>query len=233
MEFPNEVTSVEVTISMVFLLLLCYDIVMGRERKKDKRRRPPHPSTGINGVLALSPFAPDCVDQIYLIAASGLSDSEIARVCGVSASKLARWRILYGDLDKAILNGRLSPDMHVVQAAYRRAVGYDIPHSVRTETTDADGNVSVAVKSESVHIPPDPASQRFWLQNRAGERWKDKRTEEKVVTHELGARLERALQRAGASRSLPPSEFAEAVIVPAGDSPPSPTPSGDASESAA
>lgn len=160
--------------------------------------------------LSLDAYAPDCIDQIYLVASAGYSDDEIARVCGVSSGKLKRWRLLYPDFDKAILNGRLMPDMHVLQATYRRAVGYELPVVTKTVTRGPDG-VTTAVKTETAHYPGDAGQQRFWLQNRMG--WKDKKITEAVVTHELGVRMARALERAGAHRVLPPLIDVQSVTL--------------------
>lgn len=151
---------------------------------------------------SLKSFAPDCVDQVYLIAAAGWSDDEIAAICGISPKKLSAWRNLYPDLDKAISEGRMAPDMEVVKAAWKSAVGYTVPRKVRTVTTDPDGGETVSVRTEEVAVPPNPASIKFWATNRMG--WKDKREAEVTVTHELGDRLERALERVG--RGHPPLE---------------------------
>lgn len=154
--------------------------------------------------MALSAFAPDCIDQVYLIAAAGMSDSEMCRVFGVSMGKLRQWRLMYKDFDEAISRGRLLVDAKVTEALYRNAVGHSEVNRVVTKRYDEDGVlVGEDVREEVVNVPGQLAAQKFWLTNRNREAWQERKEVQVNVTHTLGARLNAALERIG--RVGPPS----------------------------
>lgn len=156
--------------------------------------------------MQLQAFAPDCIDQVYLLAASGMDDSELCRIFGVGMGKLKAWRKMYANFDEAISRGRLLVDAKVLEAHYRRAIGYDINKEVRTSTYDEDGmTTGVVVKREVVHVPGDVGAQKHWLQNRQREQWKERKEVEVNVTLTLGARLEAALARVGSQQKGQPS----------------------------
>jgi hypothetical protein len=122
-----------------------------------------------------------------------MTDEDICKVFGISAGKMAIWRERYPSLDEAILKGRLQPDMRVLQSAYLRAVGYEVPTTTKTVSTDSDGNIRTEVKESITHIAGDPGMIKFLLQNRLPDQFKDKTEIELKV--ELGDRLAKALAR--------------------------------------
>jgi hypothetical protein len=147
-----------------------------------------------------SKYAPDYLDEVYLLASTGMTDEDICKTFGISARKLSIWRTQYPSLDEAILKGRLQPDMRVLQSAYLRAVGYEVPTRVKTVTTGDDGQQRVEIKESVTHIPGDPGMIKFLLQNRMPDQFKDKTEVELKV--ELGDKLAKALARV-AVPSLP------------------------------
>ena len=155
-------------------------------------------------ITSLKVFAPDCLDEVELIASLGLSDEEICAVCEISAAKLNKWRLRYRDFDQAILKGRLRPDMEVIKALYAKAVGYSRTRQVVTEGGE--------VKEVDVPIEPDLGAIKFWLTNRS-ENWRDKREVDLNLTLTIAQRLGGALRRLDAI-DVTPDPALPAPVVP-------------------
>lgn len=92
----------------------------------------------------------------------GATDTEIARIVGVSLTTLQGWREKYPDFDSAWQDGRLQANAKVAAAMFKRACGYEYVKWKETE----DGMLR-----EQIHVPPDVKAGIFWLTRRSPELW--------------------------------------------------------------
>lgn len=97
------------------------------------------------------------------LALLGLSHAEIAKNLGADRHTFNKWRHLYPDFDAAIDAGRVIADYEVVEALYKRCVGFE--HEMKIQV---DGRE--AIKRE--YFPPDVAACKWWLVNRCPSKWK-------------------------------------------------------------
>ena len=120
--------------------------------------------------------------QLREWAACGLTDTEIARKIGVSRKTLYEWAKRYSRIGEALRRGKQQSNDEVEGALYRKCVGYTVPvrkiHKVRRTEYDASGrkieHEELVEKSEDVYVEPDTAAIKFWLTNRAPERWQSR-----------------------------------------------------------
>lgn len=123
---------------------------------------------------------PSCLPQVRAIAARGLTDNEIADIYGIPKDLFKAWRKAYPDFDEALKKGRLEPDTAVVEALFKRAVGYDFKEEGLTRTG--------SVREIRRHLPPDTGAIKYWLNNRARDHWKERSSSEVGGSTEEGAK---------------------------------------------
>lgn len=121
------------------------------------RRRPAYESKPQNpgGV-----YLPDHENLIRLIAARGMSDSEIELIYGLGSGQIALWKKHYPGLQRAIDEGRTSADSNVLFALYKTAIGYDFTED------QAVGGRDPCVLQVRKHKAGEFAAQKHWLGNR-------------------------------------------------------------------
>ena len=114
-------------------------------------------------------FWPDRIDHVKAIAMRGLSDDEMAVMMGVSDKLMESWRKFYPEFNKAIEDGRSDPDLQVLAALHKNAIGYERDTDVVVRTRRG-----AQIVTAKVFYPGETAAQRYWLNNRAPEHWKDR-----------------------------------------------------------
>ena len=67
------------------------------------------------------------LEYVRRLAEDGLPDEEIAARSGIELSTFRKWRTLYPHFSAAIDLGRTGSDYAVVEALYKKAVGYRVP----------------------------------------------------------------------------------------------------------
>jgi hypothetical protein len=97
------------------------------------------------------------------LALLGLSHAEIAKNLGADRHTFNNWRHLYPDFDAAIDAGRVIADYEVVEALYKRCVGFE--HEMKIFR---DGREVI----NREYFPPDVAACKWWLVNRCPSKWK-------------------------------------------------------------
>lgn len=125
----------------------------------------------------------------------GITESEIAKHCGVAVSSFQLYKTQYPELSEALKNARLSADLKVENALFRKAVGYEY-EEVTTEYVDnsrngQNGKQKKVTKVKKL-IPGDTTAQIFWLKNRAPELWNDRREIDAHVSDDLALKKFRA-----------------------------------------
>lgn len=107
--------------------------------------------------------------QIGLMAMCGEGPEEIARLCGVSAENLEKWRKKYPELAQA-LDEKQHADLMVRKAFFKKACGYVAEEEIceYKGKPGADGSRSdeqTVRKTTKKDVPPDLAAIKWWLAN--------------------------------------------------------------------
>lgn len=117
-----------------------------------------------------SKYNPAFARVAYNIALLGGTPKSLAEILNVSEQTVYNWLKTHNDFHIAWYGGKDFADANVVQALYKRAVGWR--EEVEESRTDKDGNVLTAEKV--LVFAPDVQAQMFWLKNRQPLSWKDK-----------------------------------------------------------
>lgn len=127
--------------------------------------------------------------------AAACTDQELATKIGISRSTLAQWKRTNPDISDSITRGRtdLRACADVEKTLLQRALGYTVPVKKAIKVrhvkyNDQGRRISedeeVVLAEEEQHVPADVGAIRFFLTNRAPERWQNK------VEMEAGIRAE-------------------------------------------
>lgn len=114
-------------------------------------------------------------------AKDGLFDCQIADKMGINKSTFYEWIKIYPEFSDAIKKGKEIADKEIVNALYKRALGYSYKEIREEYVTDDNGvirdkdgkstkEVTVTHKSE----PPNTAALIYWLNNRRPDEWSNK-----------------------------------------------------------
>lgn len=97
----------------------------------------------------------------------GLTDEQISEKLGISRGTLYNYVKKYPDFATALEEGKEPFDMEVEAALLKRALGYEFEETKVIKVGDKE------VKKETTkkHIPANPDTIKFWLINRASDRW--------------------------------------------------------------
>lgn len=128
-----------------------------------------------------------------LLAENGATDAMLARMFGVSRETVTGWRRQHKDFRDACTRGREAFDVGAVEKALlRRATGYKVvevtkepgePARLGEPGEPAPGEADAlaraatplrVVRTVTRHVPPDTGAARYFLNNRAPERWREK-----------------------------------------------------------
>jgi len=110
-----------------------------------------------------------------LAAAAGMVDEKIAEELGIDHATFYRWKNKYPEFCESVVSAKEEPDKAVEVALYRRAIGYT--KRVKKQVAVSRGNNMGSELQEAfvdVHVPGDIAAQKFWLNNRRPETWREK-----------------------------------------------------------
>lgn len=127
--------------------------------------------------------------------AAQCTDRELADRMGITRSTLAKWKKDFSDISDSITRGRT--DIHacaeVENTLLKRALGYTEtirkPIKIKHVKYGPDGKriseeEEIIQTEEQVHVPADVGAIKFFLTNRAPERWQNR------VEMEAGIRAE-------------------------------------------
>jgi len=127
--------------------------------------------------------------------AAECTDAELAARIGITRSTLALWKKTNSDISDAVTRGRsdVRACAEVESTLLKRALGYTEtirkPMKVKRVQYGPDGKriseeEEIVQAEEEVHVPADVGAIKFFLTNRAPERWQNK------VEMEAGIRAE-------------------------------------------
>lgn len=115
-------------------------------------------------------YIADYERQAFILCKLGATDMELADFFGVSVTTLNNWKKIYPEFLVSIKRGKKFADANVVQALYKRALGYIIEEKTLLYK---NGELMHERRSEK-HFPPDTTACIFWLKNRLPEQWNEK-----------------------------------------------------------
>lgn len=117
-------------------------------------------------------------------AADGLTNEEIAKNVGVNPDTLYRWMREHSEISEAITRGRGLAQVQIENALYLRARGgvQKLMKPMKRRVREYDAVTGKCVRDEEiveeheeeVYIAPDTPAIKFWLTNRARDRWSEK-----------------------------------------------------------
>lgn len=117
----------------------------------------------------------DVPRQAGALVVMGYTDEMLADFFVVGVATIYRWKSTYPEFKEATRDAKVVMDGMVVNALYKRAIGYD--HVIRaplmlkgTPLTDEEGKALHTV--EKKHYPADVRAQEVWLYNRQPELFK-------------------------------------------------------------
>ena len=123
-------------------------------------------------------------EYLRRMAEEGYTDSEIARMSGVSYKTFRKWRDEHEEFSDALKLGRFGADFAVIEALYKKATGYSVTvnKTYKLKRVDYDPETGkkiredeeLATGADESYIPADVRATSFWLKNRQPTRWSDK-----------------------------------------------------------
>jgi len=117
--------------------------------------------------------------RIKMWCQSGVIQKDICKNLGISHQALAVYKRAHPELREMLKLGKEDAVAKVVDALYKRAVGYEYEEE-RTVGTKAKGKPLVIGRIEKIkkQVAPDVMAQMFYLQNRCSLDWRDRRQHE-------------------------------------------------------
>lgn len=112
----------------------------------------------------------------------GWTERSVCAELEICPNTWRKWKKKHADFLELIQAARKQLTVNVENALYKRAVGYDY-EEVRVEKMK-DQIKTVKTKK---HMPADPSSMFFWLNNRTPENWSDRKQIE-IAAENAGAK---------------------------------------------
>lgn len=117
-------------------------------------------------------------------AREGLTDEQIAKNIGITATTLYAWQSRFPKISESLKRGKAPVDFEVENALLKRALGFNYEETTTEVVNLPDGTQRKHIKKVTKMVVPDTVAAIFWLKNRKPDRWKDKR--EQVVSTKDG-----------------------------------------------
>ena len=124
------------------------------------------------------------LESIRRLAEEGLSDEEIGIRSGIGVTLFRRWKKKHPEFAAAVELGRSVADYAVVEALYKKAVGYNVSlaKTYKLKRIDYDPDTGkklreyeeLATGIDENYFPGDLKAETFWLKNRQPERWSER-----------------------------------------------------------
>ncbi|MCD4828250.1 MAG: hypothetical protein K8R90_02310 [Candidatus Cloacimonetes bacterium] len=118
------------------------------------------------------------------IVSSGYSDRKLATEFDVRYDTIKRWKKRHEAFATAIREASKLHDENVEGRLLKSALGSDEPELVeRVEL--ASPNQEVSVRTKFAVVQPSLAAQKFWLQHRRPDRWREQPDDDEQVYDEV------------------------------------------------
>lgn len=124
----------------------------------------------------------------------GVSDEQIAKKLGVAYSTFREYKRVHEELSEAMMFQKEHADMEIENALYKKAKGYsvEVKKLFKCKKTYYDERGKKCEEeelkegTEEVYIPADTNAQKFFLQNRDPDNWRERK--DVALEGELGVR---------------------------------------------
>lgn len=134
-------------------------------------------------------------DMVYELAATGITDAQLAKIFGVSEATITRWKSDSPEFLSVLKKGKEFADSLVEMSLYRRALGFNVDTEEIKVVSQGQGAGSEIERVDTVtYYPPDPTSAIFWLKNRRPDVWRDKVSLDIEVFNSFKAQVLEALR---------------------------------------
>lgn len=129
-------------------------------------------------------ITPEALARISDWAANGLDDKQIYGQMGITSSTFYDWVKKHPEISEAIARGRGRACAQVENALFLRACGgvQSVLKQKKRRIREYDPDTGKCIKEEEIYealpeeeyVAPDTAAIKFWLINRAPDRWAEK-----------------------------------------------------------
>ena len=107
--------------------------------------------------------------------AAGMSDEQVAYLCGISVTSLTRWKNKYPEFQRACTEGKAVAIQYLISKGLQAAGGYEVEETT-VEFIIVDGKeVIKSRKVKTKHVACDKTLLMFFLMNMSPESFKDTR----------------------------------------------------------
>lgn len=107
-------------------------------------------------------------ETLAFLTSSGYTDAMVAAYFGVSRAHLHKWKRLHPEFLKVVQENKRISDDAVEMALYQRAIGFEV---WETKVNISEG--TVILTDVLKHYPGDVSAQKYWLNNRRPDKWRD------------------------------------------------------------
>lgn len=124
------------------------------------------------------------LEYLRRLCEEGLPEEEVAARCALTLSVFRRWKREHPEFFAAIELGKSGSDYAVIEAIYKKAIGYSVKltKKIKLKRVDYDPETGkklreyeeLADATDESYVPPDLKAGTFWLKNRQPERWQDR-----------------------------------------------------------
>lgn len=140
------------------------------------------------------------LEYLRRLAEDGHPEEEIAIRCGLTLAVFRRWKREHPEFFAALELGRCGSDYAVIEAIYKKAIGYSVKlnKKIKLKRVDYDPETGkklreyeeLADAQDESYVPPDLKAGTFWLKNRQPDRWQDKAEKEDEGEESTGGIIE-------------------------------------------
>lgn len=111
-------------------------------------------------------------------ARDGLTDKDMANNIGIAPSTFNEWKNKHPEFKDTLKKNKEVADIIIENALFKRATGYDTIEETIEYVNNEGARVEIKRTQKTKHIPADITAQIFWLKNRKGKVWREKKPEE-------------------------------------------------------
>jgi len=120
-------------------------------------------------------FTEEMREKILRMAEVGLTDKQMAYICGVTEQTVNNWKVRDSDFFESLKAAKQIADIEVEKMMYRKATG---SVTITEKHKAGDGETLKIIEKE---IAPDNTAMIFWLKNRQPDKWREKQE----ITHDI------------------------------------------------
>jgi transposase-like protein len=172
------------------LLLICEgvtEVPRGRKKRKLSVREPGRPTD----------YRPEMCEQVQQWVQDGIVNHEIAARLGIDEATLYRWKNEYCEFCEAFQRGHNYRHQNVVNALYKRCIGYEYTETTKEPADEKTGDPSKPVKTKMVitkkvkkQVAPDTGAIEFYLTNKCPNEYKHKTEVHSNITGDVVVKKE-------------------------------------------